>query len=324
LTGKYEFISNIINFSFHIEEYKSKVKSLFKDKKIIVYGAGEVGGNFARICDGIEISAFCDSAKHGEEVLGYKVISPTELKENYSDHTVIIAVFDYKDALEITEKIISLGISRENIINISKAINLVDILRSAYFSPDIILPLITNDEVFIDAGCYDFKTSLRFAEYCGGKYKKIIAFEPCPDNYRKCLENSKAVNNATVYQYGLWDENTELSFKNISSPEGSCISNAGASDIEKTIEIKTARLDDILNGEKATFIKMDIEGAELNALKGAEQTILKYRPKLAICIYHKPEDIWEIPAYILSLHKDYNFYLRHYSLYAGETVLYAV
>jgi hypothetical protein len=70
---------------------------------------------------------------------------------------------------------------------------------------------------------------------------------------------------------------------------------------------------------------MDIEGAELNALRGAEKTILKYRPKLAICVYHKPEDIWEIPAYILSLHGDYRLYLRHYDICSPcETVLYAV
>ena len=62
----------------------------------------------------------------------------------------------------------------------------------------------------------------------------------------------------------------------------------------------------------------------MNALIGAEETIRKYKPKLAISLYHKPEDIWEIPAYIISLQKGYRLYLRHYSPWHEETVLYAV
>jgi hypothetical protein len=69
---------------------------------------------------------------------------------------------------------------------------------------------------------------------------------------------------------------------------------------------------------------MDIEGAELNALKGAEQIIKRYKPKLAICIYHKPEDIWTIPNLLLEFVPDYQFYIRHYSLTCFETVLYAL
>lgn len=76
--------------------------------------------------------------------------------------------------------------------------------------------------------------------------------------------------------------------------------------------------------EKVTFIKMDVEGAELEALKGARKTIMKHHPRLAISIYHKPEDIWEIPAYILSLSEDYRFYIRHYQFSKNETILYAV
>ena len=72
------------------------------------------------------------------------------------------------------------------------------------------------------------------------------------------------------------------------------------------------------------FIKMDIEGAELAALEGAQNCIREQHPKLIICVYHKPEDIIEIPAYILSLCPDYKLYLRHYSLGHTETVLYAV
>lgn len=82
-------------------------------------------------------------------------------------------------------------------------------------------------------------------------------------------------------------------------------------------------LDDFLQ-EKVTFIKMDIEGAEMDALKGAEQTIRKYKPKLAISIYHEENDFWEIPLLIKSFVPEYQFYVRHHSDNCSETILYAI
>ena len=78
------------------------------------------------------------------------------------------------------------------------------------------------------------------------------------------------------------------------------------------------------SGERITFIKMDVEGAELKSLMGACNTIRRDRPKLAISIYHKDKDMVRIPLYIRSLIPDYRLYVRHYSNNANETVLYAV
>ena len=72
------------------------------------------------------------------------------------------------------------------------------------------------------------------------------------------------------------------------------------------------------------MIKLDIEGAELEALKGARETILRHKPKLAICIYNKPEDMIDIPLYIKELVPEYKLYVRHYTNTNDETVLYAV
>jgi len=79
-----------------------------------------------------------------------------------------------------------------------------------------------------------------------------------------------------------------------------------------------------LKDENITFIKMDIEGAELNALKGAANIIARLRPKLAISVYHRPNHMIDIPLYLKSLIPDYKLYLRHYSIYPQETILYAI
>ena len=88
--------------------------------------------------------------------------------------------------------------------------------------------------------------------------------------------------------------------------------------------VQVVSLDRVLGDEIVSFIKMDIEGAEHNGLLGAEKQIRANRPKLAISIYHKPEDMWDLPGLILSFQPDYKLYLRHYSIAASETVLYAI
>jgi len=89
-----------------------------------------------------------------------------------------------------------------------------------------------------------------------------------------------------------------------------------------SIEVKSI---DNLNLENVTFIKMDIEGAELNALKGAEKTLLRDKPKLAICIYHSNEDMICIAEYIHNLVPEYKLYVKQHFLFpsAASTVLYA-
>ena len=90
------------------------------------------------------------------------------------------------------------------------------------------------------------------------------------------------------------------------------------------VSIKADSIDNKLKGRKATYIKMDVEGSELEALKGSIETIKKYRPKLAISLYHKPEDVIEIPVFLEKLDLGYKYYLRHYQTRMEETVLYSV
>lgn len=332
LTDNIDFIKNVAAFTCsNIEKYKDKMNSLYAEyDNIIVYGAGHVGLIFLLLCDKIKVTAFCDSdkTKQGKLFYGYSVISPEELKEQYPDSTVIVTTYSKIIFKEIEKILLELSFKNDRILNLMYAFNeckiwdiYSNLVKEAYFDSDIILSQLTENETFIDAGSLDLTTSIYFAEKSNYKYKEIIAFEPNPVQFPVCVDASKANENVKIYPYGLWNENTKLSFYNSGDAGGARIIKEPS---ENTQIVNVVSLDNILDGEKASFIKMDVEGAELTALIGAKETIKKYHPKLAISLYHKPEDIWEIPSYILPLNNEYKIYIRHYTLYRNETVLYAV
>lgn len=97
----------------------------------------------------------------------------------------------------------------------------------------------------------------------------------------------------------------------------------GQKDNEAEKVFETCMLDDVFEDTKIDFIKMDIEGAEYAALTGAERCIRRNHPILAVCVYHKKDDLFTIPKLILQFNGNYKLYLRHYSDNQTETVIYA-
>ena len=178
---------------------------------------------------------------------------------------------------------------------------------------DVFAP--NDDEIVVDAGSYDGMTALHFLEWGGSKIKRIYSFELDPANFPKCEAHLKGhEDKVTLIPKGTWSKNKTVYIT--SDDYGTTLAQNGTIPAELTV------IDDVVGDEKVTFIKMDVEGAELESLKGAKNTIIKNHPRLAICAYHKPEDLYELPGYILSLVPEYKFYLRHYYSCQLETVLY--
>lgn len=172
---------------------------------------------------------------------------------------------------------------------------------------------------FVDCGAYDGDTIECFLKFYQS-YDKIIAFEPEPDNLKKlhlkqCNEKIKGLK---IISGGAYSKNGILSFS--ADDSASYINDNG------NLNIKVFKLDDVLAEESTSMIKMDIEGSELEALKGAAQTIKRDWPILAICVYHKAEDLITIPQFVYSIsgHDTYNYYLRHHGKNLTELVFYAV
>jgi FkbM family methyltransferase len=169
------------------------------------------------------------------------------------------------------------------------------------------------EAVFVDAGAYDGQTIQQFIDFQENKFKKVYAFEMNEKNFKRIqtLDFDKRVE---LYNLGLWNEKTTCAY---SQDEDS--SSLGAGDyIAECIT-----LDEVVGDEPVTFIKMDIEGAEIPALNGAKKCIQKWKPQLAICIYHKQNDLWQIPFLVHEMVPEYKLYVRHHMHDINETVLYA-
>jgi FkbM family methyltransferase len=192
------------------------------------------------------------------------------------------------------------------------------VIPDQYFPKDIIK--LNSDEVFVDAGAYTGDTILRFLKIAGGKYKAIYAFEPEDASYNAMADMAalEKLNNIFLFKKGVWKEKKSMCFKvDTESSVRSSLSNTG------NVTLEVDAIDNIMNGTAVTYIKMDIEGAEFEALSGAEKTIKKAKPKLAICVYHKSDDLITIPQYLNSL-AGYKLYLRPHLFITQELVLYAV
>lgn len=174
-----------------------------------------------------------------------------------------------------------------------------------------------SEEVFVDVGAYTGDTVLRFRTAVKERYRRIFAFEPDPQNYKKLVESTAGIRDVTCRQVGASDTPARLRFA--SNGQTSRPVESG----DALVEIDT--LDHQLSGVDVTFIKMDIEGMECPALRGARQLIQSCRPKLAICSYHSMEDMVFVPKLIAELNPAYHIYLRHYCESAIEqTICYAV
>jgi FkbM family methyltransferase len=182
-----------------------------------------------------------------------------------------------------------------------------------------------GDTVIDCGGCYG-DTALYFA-HKAGELGRVFSFEFMPNNlnvFKRNLElNPELAKRIQIVPNPLWSASGEKLYIEGNGP-GAHITLRPLDSAAPKIE--TLKIDDLVKREsvaKVGFIKMDIEGAEMEALKGSELTIRRDRPKLAISVYHKLEDIWEIPRWIDGLGLGYRFYLRHFTIHAEETVLFA-
>ena len=216
--------------------------------------------------------------------------------------------------------------SKEQYLNQLKCRILLDFDGlSAYkeitYFPRFLLPVI-NQEVFIDCGAFDGDTVQSLAAINAGAIGKVICFEPDPQNVEK-LQHSLSNLDSTIrdriiiYQNAVGKQREKLRFSATGSG-ASAISSQG------TLEIEAISLDEVLANEAPTFIKMDIEGAEIDAIMGAREIIKNHSPILAISVYHQQDHLWRIPLLIKSMCQDYSFFLEPHLHDGQDVIFYAI
>jgi FkbM family methyltransferase len=182
--------------------------------------------------------------------------------------------------------------------------------------------LIKKGDIIIDGGSFDGTTAKVFSKLVGDN-GMVYSFDCDLENI---LEDNKGLN-IRYFDYALYDSEKVLNFhkyQGIEAP-GSFVSEVHNL-LDNELNVKAINLDlfnnRFMNDSKIDFIKLDIEGAEVKALQGAKELIIRDKPKLAIACYHLLEHYWEIPHFILSLDSSYKIGFDHYSDYFDGSVLY--
>ena len=218
--------------------------------------------------------------------------------------------------------------------NVKDYSDIADDLYEHYFSDEIFK--YGNKEVLVDGGAFDGDDTIRFDNILsalGLTIHKALCFEPDTGNFGKTYKNlekyygTKAIidenrqiaksDKFVTFKAGLFDKKCGMGF----CEYGAHSSRFTQEDVGASVD--AVLVDDIAENENVTFIKFDLEGADIPALMGSEKTIKRCKPKLALSIYHNIEDLWEIPLLVKKMVPEYKLFVRHHTIYLWDKILYA-
>lgn len=192
--------------------------------------------------------------------------------------------------------------------------------RETYFPPDLVK--VSSEEVFVDCGAFDGDSVRTFLERVNYSCDRVIALEPDSENCRRLVDvvamfPPEIKQKIDICNVAVGAVRGKVRFAASGSVD-SGVAEFGSAEVE------CVPLDDIVKSVSPTYIKMDIEGAEPEALIGAQRVLQQSRAVWAICLYHKGEHLWELPLFVASLLHGYRLYLRRYAEDCWELVLYAI
>lgn len=192
--------------------------------------------------------------------------------------------------------------------------------ENQYFPDDLFK--FNPEETFVDSGAFTGDTIKNFLLRQKISFKKLIAIEPDPENYAHLLSYIETIPNQykdkiMVYNNAIGQKKEIIRFNSV----GSLMSNVSENG---NIEVTSIPLDELLYDLAPSFIKMDIEGSEPNALLGAKKIIQDIKPILAFSVYHEFDHLWKLPLLVQSLQSEYKFFLRPYGKAGWDLVCFAV
>lgn len=306
-TGDMKYIRKLILCTDIGKEYE---RFLSAQDKIYVYGAGIRGRRLVQIFPEMKWEKYVDENCEGT-CNGLDIIKPENLKMNKD---AIVLISNYEEVEEIKKNLISLGIQQDQIVSVKDFD--IKAQENQYFEERCIKNFKKVSGDFLDVGCFDGRDSVKFLESALNNNALIYAFEPDNANYQECKRVLSGYSNIKIYLLGLSDSKKKETFLS-GRGDSACVTNSG----NCSIEVDT--IDHVMRDRQIGFIKMDIEGSEKNALMGGKLHIQKDKPNMMISIYHKREDVIDIPKLLLEINQEYKFAFGHYSVGGtNETVIY--
>lgn len=337
-------------YSMFVKKEQTLYEVLKKEARpIVVYGMGNGADKIFDICEsrGIEIKDIfaSDEFVRGHSFRGIRVKSYSEICELYGDFVILLAFAVFKD--DLMDKIENMASEHTllvpdvplfgsglfdfdflsaNMDNIKKAYELFADEKSRQVFVDIVNFRLTGDskilrrceteraevfsniiklgdsEDYVDLGAYDGDTIKEFLEVTGGRFSSITAFEPDKKNMKKLGKAFGDLENCRLLPYASWECDCEMKFSG-SGGRMSCFDEGGEN-------IQARSVDSVC--DRASYIKMDVEGAEYETLLGCREIIKKCKPSLAVSAYHRVGDIFTLPILISEINPDYKIYLRHH------------
>lgn len=337
------------------------IDKIIKTEGVSLFGAGQYGEFVSEylLKNGYKINCFIDNNpdKQGNKINDIEIVSKDSVLSKNSKVVLITAHHSIDEIIEQNKNSYKHIISFEKYLAIKRFDDFLNIRNMLYDnnSKEILDTLVyakisgdenlceniyednqyfaipkfkfgSINEIFFNVGAYTGDTVERIIYSRLGGFKHIYAFEPGKKQFEAMnirierLKKEWAINDnkITLVNLGVSDKNEILEFNDNSDLLCNRVSNIK----ENTIKIETCSVDNFLNGKEINFLISDIEGYEINMLKGAINTIKNYKPKMAISVYHKPDDLLAIPEFIRNLVPEYKFALRHHNITFDDTVLY--
>lgn len=328
-------------------------------RECLMFGAGHRGQLLCKYLEtlGVSVLAFIDNnaEMHGHIIEGRKILSLPNALEKFDGVSIFIAsshireigfqlqknginlyyalpytsfFFDpifhkkHRDEINNVYKLLKDDDSRNIFASVIKTYITGDeghLIHSKYDQYNHPLVKAITGDTIIDGGAYTGDTLELYHK--NARPNLVLCVEPTEDAYIKLEETSRSFPSSSLCRKsGLWSKACTLNFaKNSLSPAGNRIAEHGK------LEISCISIDELIEEytlNRVDMIKLDVEGSEIEALQGATRSIITYKPRLQISIYHRIEDIFEIPLMIKALRPDYHFYIGHHAPDVHETVLY--
>jgi len=311
-----------------VDDFSSKPSTL------PVYRTSDINGeDMVVVCSGGNILTAFNNAKASTartiDYFHFRHYSPFKLapihfnegfregyEKNFSKFQNVYDLLNDEESKIIFQQLVSFRYSE----NIEYLEGFRDKQDSQYFED--FLELNEEGETFWDVGAFDGQNTQQFISRCPN-YRSVNMFEPEPANFKKIHEEFDGLPRTNIHNFGFAEKNN---FSTISSSGSTSRLSSDVlareregGQLGERIELRTV---DSLIGilDPPSFLKMDIEGSEENALIGASRTINEYAPKMALSVYHKIDDFWKIPFQVLRYQPKYQLRFRHYTESIYETV----